>query len=107
MRRLRIIAIAAMLGVFGAAVPITAALYVSWTSAIKAEQGRLSFFAARTIMRANRSLAEVGEALRTVSQFDGEPCSLSHISEMRLTTMNTPSVAEIGHFENDILACTS
>jgi sensor c-di-GMP phosphodiesterase-like protein len=107
MRRLRVVIVALMLGVLGAAAPIAAALYVSWTFAIRAEQDRLSLFAARTITRADRSIAEIRNALHAMSTFLGEPCSPSHVAEMRLLTMNTPSVAEIGYFEHGVLACTS
>jgi sensor c-di-GMP phosphodiesterase-like protein len=106
-RRSRIIAVAVMLGVLGAALPITAALYISWTLAIDAEQDRLRSFADRTIVRANRSLAEVRNALQTISQSAVEGCSPQHIAQMRKLSFNTPSVEEIGYFEHGLLACTS
>ena len=107
MHRFRSVAVAVLLGVLGAAAPIAAALYVSWALAIGAEQDRLSLFAARTILRANGSLREVRDALDVASKFDATPCSAEHIAEMRLLTFNSPAIAEIGYFEDGLLACTS
>ncbi|WP_426434293.1 EAL domain-containing protein [Bradyrhizobium genosp. P] len=107
MRRSRIIAIAILLGAFGAAMPIAAVAYVSWTLAVEAEQQRLSTFANRAITRANRSLNEISGALRTMVEFRGEPCSPDHIAEMRRLAMDTPTVEEIGYFERGQLKCTS
>jgi len=107
MRRFRIIAVAVMLGVVGAAVPIAAVLYVSWTLALNAEQDRLSSFANRTIIRANKSLGEVRDVLQTIAKSHSEPCSPDHIAEMRTLAVNTPSVEGIGYFQHGVLACTS
>ena len=107
MRRSRIIAIAILLGVFGAAIPIAGVVYVSWALAIEDEQERLSAFANRAITRANRSLSEIGAALRTMTEYRGQSCSHDHIAMMRRLTMNTPTIEEIGYFENGQLACTS
>jgi sensor c-di-GMP phosphodiesterase-like protein len=106
-RRTRVIAIAVMLGVLGAALPIAGALYVSWSLALHAEQKRLSDFAGSVITRANKSLAEISDALVTISRSTEPPCSAGHIAEMRRLSFNTPSIQEIGYFENGHLACTS
>lgn len=96
-----------MLGIVGAALPIAGALYISWTLAVSAEQDRLAVFARRTITRANKSLNEIGDALRTVSRSEAVPCSPAHIGEMRRLAFNNASVEEIGFFANGFLACTS
>ena len=107
MRRTRVIAVAVMLGVLGAALPIAGALYVSWSLALHAEQKRLSDFARSVITRANSSLAEIRGALVTISGSTEQPCSTGHIAEMRRLSFNTPSIQEIGYFEHGNLACTS
>lgn len=107
MRRARIIVMAILLGVFGAAAPIATVLHLSWNLALKSEQERLATFADRAITRASRSLSEIGRALQTIVEFQGEPCSRDHIAEMRRLTMNMPTVDEIGYFENGRLKCTS
>lgn len=107
MRRSRVIAVAVLLGVLGAAMPIAAVLYVSWELAIDAEQDRLSTFANRAITRANRSFDEITTALRAIKASDAKPCSPEHIADMRRLTMNTPAVEEIGYFDRGVLACTS
>jgi sensor c-di-GMP phosphodiesterase-like protein len=105
--RFRIIAVAVFLGVVGAALPMAGVLYVSWMLAHQAEQNRLSSFATRTIVRANKSLSQISEALHAISKSGAEPCSAAHIAEMRRVAFDTPSVDEIGYFEGDLLACTS
>ena len=95
MRRTRVIAIAIMLGVLGAALPIAGALYVSWSLALHAEQKRLSEFAGRVITRADKSLAEISDALVTISRSTEPSCSAGHIAEMRRLSFNTPSIQEI------------
>jgi sensor c-di-GMP phosphodiesterase-like protein len=107
MRRSRIIAVAVLLALIGAVVPIATALYVASRLAVKAEQDRLTLFAERAITRANLSYAEAKDTLQTVNAWGFEPCSPAHIAQLRALTMNTRSVEEIGYFKNGMLKCTS
>jgi len=106
-RRSRVIAVAVMLGVVGAVLPIAGMLYVSWSLAFHAEERRLSDFAGKVIARANQSLSQISGALITISGSTAQPCSAEHIAAMRRMSFNTPSIQEIGYFENGLLACTS
>jgi sensor c-di-GMP phosphodiesterase-like protein len=87
--------------------PIVIMLQVSWTLAVKAEHDRLAGFANRAITRANRAYAETKEALYAIHSFDAPPCSKSHIERMQVLTIDTPSVHEIGYFQDGLLKCTS
>lgn len=107
MNRRKVIAVAIVLAVLGMALPMTAMFYFSWTRTVHQEQKRLALFARHTIMRANHSLKEATEALRTADRFAVVPCSKEHITEMRRLAVNTRSVEEVGYFENGFLKCTS
>jgi sensor c-di-GMP phosphodiesterase-like protein len=106
-QRFRIIAVAVVLAAIGAIAPIVMMLHVSWTLAVKAEHDRLDGFASQTITRANRVYAETRDALHAIHGSDAEPCSTPHIERMRVLTIDTPSVHEIGYFEDRLLKCTS
>jgi sensor c-di-GMP phosphodiesterase-like protein len=74
---------------------------------VKAEHSRLEAFANRAITRASRAYEETKNALHAIQGFDAPPCSKHHIEQMRMLTIDTPSVHELGYFENGILKCTS
>ena len=99
--------VAIALAIIGAILPIAGMLYISWSFAVGAEQDRLALFAGHTIARANISMAEARDALHTISGSELKPCSPEHIAQMRTLTLDTPSVGEVGYFENRILKCTS
>src|SRR5580700_9080507 len=100
MRRSRIVIVAIALAIIGAILPIAGMLYISWNFAVRAEQDRLAMFAGHTIARANISLTQARDALHTMSGSDLEPCSPEHIARMRTLTLDTPTIGEIGYFEN-------
>jgi sensor c-di-GMP phosphodiesterase-like protein len=107
MRRSRIVIVAIALAIIGAILPIAGMLYISWNFAVRAKQDRLAMFAGHTIARANISLTQARDALHAMSGSDLEPCSPEHIARMRTLTLDTPTVGEIGYFENHLLKCTS
>src|ERR1700682_5413029 len=108
MNRRSVILTAIILALIGAALPIAAALSVSWERAVASEQERLSQIADRAISRATLSFTEVGNALRSFDKLDVVPCSDTHIALMRKTTLDTRSVDEIGYYRDDgLLECTS
>ncbi|MDX3926645.1 MAG: EAL domain-containing protein [Shinella sp.] len=107
MRRLRIIVAAVALALVEAIIPIAVMLYFSWTLAVKNEQNRLALFADRAITRANISFSEAANTLRIIAASKFQPCSADHIAQMRILTINSPVVEEIGYFENRMLKCTS
>jgi sensor c-di-GMP phosphodiesterase-like protein len=107
MRRSRIIATGVLLALLGAAIPIAAMAYMSWAIAVQKEQALLTLFADRTIVRANNTFREAKDALDAVEATPFIPCSEEHIARMRLLTVNTPAIEEMGYFENGFLKCTS
>jgi sensor c-di-GMP phosphodiesterase-like protein len=106
-QRFRIIAVAVVLAIIGAVAPFVVMLHVSWNLAVNAEYDRLAGFASKTITRANRSYSETKAALYAIDGANAPGCSPAHIERMRLLTVNTPSVEEIGYFEDRLLKCTS
>lgn len=107
MRRSRIVIVAIALAIMGAILPIAGMLYISWSFAVRSEQGRLALFADRAIARANISLTEARDVLHAMSGSDLKPCTPEHIARMRTLTLDALSVGEIGYFENHVLKCTS
>ena len=107
MRRSRIVIVAIALAVIGAILPIAGTLYISRSLAVRAEQDRLALFAGNTIARANISLSQARDALHAMAATNLKPCSPEHIALMRTLTLDTPSVGEIGYFEDNLLKCTS
>lgn len=107
LQRFQIIAVAVVLAMIGAFAPIAIMLHVSWTLAVNAEHDRLATFASRAITRANRSYTETKDALHAIHLSAAEPCSAPHIERMRVLAINTPSLNELGYFENGLLKCTS
>jgi c-di-GMP phosphodiesterase len=107
MRRSRIVIVAIALAIIGAILPIAGMLYISWNFAVRAEEDRLALIADHAITRANLSLTQARDVLHAISGSDLKPCSPEHIARMRMLTLDTPTVGEIGYFEDHVLKCTS
>src|ERR1700761_3263956 len=107
MRRSRIVIAAILLAVIGTIVPIAGVLYTSWRVAVGSEQDRLTMIAHQAIARADNAFAQARDALHAMAASDLTPCSPEHIARMRRLTLDSPSVGEIGYFENHRLKCTS
>jgi len=107
MRRSRIIVVSILLGVLGAAIPLAVMAYTSWVISVQKSQDRLELFANQAIQRAAGTFSDVRDALATIEAEALTPCSDEHIRRMRMLTVNTPSIEEIGFFENGRLKCTS
>lgn len=107
MNRKSVILVAILLALLGTALPIAATWYFSWVRAVAAQQRQLSGIADLAIKRAALSFKEIGGALRVMDPLTVAPCSRAHIALMRLNTINTRSVDEMGYLENGLLKCTS
>ncbi|AYD00205.1 EAL domain-containing protein [Neorhizobium sp. NCHU2750] len=106
-RRMRVIALGAVLAVVGAIVPLAVMAYASWRIATGTELDALQRAGKRAVARAENTFMEAGWALRYVDASRVEPCSPSHIALMRIATINTDAVSEVGYFDNGRLKCTS
>ncbi|MDH7795420.1 MULTISPECIES: EAL domain-containing protein [unclassified Beijerinckia] len=106
-RRFRIIAAAILLGLLGAIIPIATMAYTSWAIALGKEQDALNLLADRAIQRAAETFKDAKLALESIEAAALPPCSDAHIMRMRMITLNTEPVEEIGYFENGLLKCTS
>ncbi|KKB13691.1 signal peptide protein [Devosia geojensis] len=107
-RRSRIVAAGMALGLLGAAIPIIAMAWMSWTIALQKEQDALALFAERALARAQATFEDARSALTAIAATPFEPCSPQHVARMRTLTIDTLSVEEMGYFGDDgVLRCTS
>lgn len=107
LRRSRVIAAAIFLGLLGAVIPIAAMAYISWTITVEKQQDNLERLAEQTILRASRTFEDAKLALASLAYPRLPPCSPQHIARMRVIAFNTPSISEVGYFEDGRLKCTS
>lgn len=97
--RSRVIVLAVVMAVAAVAVPLSALVYYTESRAAQQEEQRLGAIAERMMTRANHVMHESGMPLQTLDALDMAPCSNQHIAHMRLLTLNSRAVGEIGHFE--------
>lgn len=107
MTRKSIIFLFTLLTITAVVIPILLTLYFSWVLAERSEKAKLSELAALVLQRGTTSLKEAKEALQLLAKFQDTPCSASHVSEMRKIVFSLFNIDEIGHFENNLLKCTS
>ncbi|WP_334174196.1 EAL domain-containing protein [Pseudoxanthobacter sp.] len=106
-RRFHIIAVAVLLGILGAALPLAATAWIARYRALQDELGDLQQTAHNVLLRARRTAAQVDDTLKTIAASHLTPCSQPHIEEMRRLTAAAISVEEIGYFQGGFLKCTS
>lgn len=106
-RRWRVIAVGIFLAIVGAALPIAAMAWTSWRVAIQKELFILDLVAERSLVRAGNTFRQAQGALEAIETAQAPACSDQHIAQMRMVTINVPSIEEIGYFENGFIKCTS
>lgn len=106
-RRWRVIALGLLLAIIGAAVPITAAGWLSWRMARADALDFLTLVAQTGITRAEWTFSQARSAMEAMDRSEAVPCSAAHIAEMRVATVNVPSVEEVGYLEDGFIQCTS
>lgn len=82
-------------------------LWITWALAVDDEKSQLRAVAQRVLTRAERSRDQASIALARLADSDAVPCSAKHIERMRQIAFNTPSIEEVGYFEDGYLRCTS
>jgi sensor c-di-GMP phosphodiesterase-like protein len=106
-RRARVIGLAAVLAIAGAIVPLAVMAYASWQFAISKELDALQEIGHRAVGRAEQTYSEAKRALIEIDNSTFERCAASHISTMRILTLNIDSVSEIRYQENGQVKCSS
>ncbi|SOC92206.1 sensor c-di-GMP phosphodiesterase, contains CSS-motif sensor and EAL domain [Rhizobium sp. AN5] len=106
-RRWRVITVGIFLAIVGAALPIAAMAWTSWRVAIQKELFILDLVAERSLVRAGNTFRQAQGALEAIETAHLPACSDQHIAQMRMVTINVPSIEEIGYFENGFIKCTS
>lgn len=107
MQKSKVVLLGVALAIVGVIVPITLMIWLSWQSALHAEQQRLQGFAQQAIDRANMTINQARHTLTALSPLTLHPCSPEHIARMRNLSMSSRAVAEIGYYEYRLLKCTS
>jgi sensor c-di-GMP phosphodiesterase-like protein len=106
-RRVRVIALGALLAVAGAIAPLAFMAYASWQIAIGKELDGLEDVGHRAIDRAQQTYAEAERVLSEMESSTLERCAPTHISVMRIMTLNNDAASEINYLENGIVKCTT
>lgn len=106
-RRYRVISLGIILAIVGAVAPLAAMAYASWQIAIGKELSALRERAVNVTDRARFTFSDARQALVNANAVAVAPCSPQHIALLRMLTINTASVEEIGYFEAGKLKCTS
>ncbi len=107
MERKKAIVVFSLAALLAVLLPLAMTFYFTWVYTLNTEQDHLASFSKRALTRTADAFSDVGEALQTMMQFTGVPCSPAHIQQMRRVTINTSNVDEIGYFEGGYLKCTS
>lgn len=106
MSRRTIIAIASILAVLAAVLPLAGIAVYARHSASEYEKRHLEEYAGWTLKRTERSLNFARGAIRQLEREGLSGCSPAQIARMRQLTLETRSVEEIGYFIDGRLACT-
>lgn len=106
-RRWRVIVLGIVLAAIGAAIPLATAGWMSWQVARAKEIDLLTLAARAGLARAELTFSQSRGAMNALAPTHLSPCSESHIAEMRMATVNAPSVEEVGYIEDGKIKCTS
>ena len=108
MDRAKVIAVASIVAVAGAVIPIAAMLRYSDRVALDREHDELRGVAERATTRAQVSMDEVDAVLTAAAGLDvASTCSPEHIAALQVLAFDARVVEEIGFFEDGFLRCTS
>jgi sensor c-di-GMP phosphodiesterase-like protein len=103
----KVIRLAAVLAIAGAIAPLAVMAYASWQFAISKELDALQDVGQRAVSRTEQTYSEARRALAEIDDSTFERCAASHISTMRILTLNIDAVSEIRYVENGQIKCTS
>lgn len=93
--------------IVAATAPVTGMLWLSRQAVIQSEHERLTRYAQTVVERAETTFQSTQLSLKALSPLLLHPCSDEHIVQMRLITVNSAAIEEMGYYENGLLKCTS
>lgn len=80
---------------------------IGWLLTLNSTERQLEEIAGLLSQRAQSTLLQASEALKSVASSDLRPCSPESIDQMRLVAVNTLSVKSVGYVHEDIFVCGS
>ncbi|WP_395337142.1 EAL domain-containing protein [Novosphingobium sp. BL-8H] len=98
--------IAGLLAVLAALIPLVAIAGYGRIRAQQAEQAHLQEYSDWTLKRADHSFGRARTIMAKLQAENWHDCSPAHIARMRLLTIQSGAVDEIGYFIDGKLACT-
>ncbi|MGA0561945.1 EAL domain-containing protein [Ancylobacter sp. VNQ12] len=105
MRRWRVLLLAFLLVVAGTAVPLVVAAYLSWRTAVAAQESRLERAADQTLAHAGGLFTDASQTLRELSLTDLPRCSPEHMAQMRELTINSLATENLGFIRDGVVLC--
>ncbi|BEV17036.1 EAL domain-containing protein [Herbaspirillum sp. DW155] len=103
----RVVVLTIIAVIVAATAPVTGMLWLSRQAVIQAEHERLTRYAQTVIERAETTFQSTQLSLKALSPLLLLPCSDEHIAQMRLITVNSGAIEEMGYYEYGQLKCTS
>jgi len=103
----RIVALTIVATALAAIAPVAVMMWLSRQAVAQAEHERLTRYAESVIERAEHTFDETQRSLKSLSPLLLLPCSDEHIAQMRLISVNSSSIEEMGYYEHGQLKCTS
>lgn len=107
MRRRTIYLVTICAAILAGLLPPIALSHLLRTRAVESQRLHLDEYAQWTLLRANRTLADVRKILGRAEALNRQDCSSEHIAQMRTIVMNARDVKDIGFFRDGRLTCTS
>lgn len=105
MGRWRIIGLALVFALAGAALPLAAVVYLSWRLAVYDRQAQLQTVAEQALAHALDVYADAERTLRSLAATDFEPCSPGHLRRLRDLSVNSLAVDNLALVKDGILQC--
>lgn len=93
--------------IVAATAPVTCMLWLSRQAVSQSEHERLTRYAETVVERAETTFQSTQRSLKALSPLLRHPCSDEHIAQMRLITVNSAAIEEMGYYEHGQLRCTS
>ena len=107
MNRKQVMIFATLLALAGVAGALALTFFVSWNLAVSAEEERLQLFSQLALDRSTMTFTSAAKALHKFEHLSVKPCSEDHIRHMRLVTVTTQNIEDIGYIQNGLLECTA
>ncbi|CAD7386534.1 EAL domain-containing protein [Xanthomonas arboricola] len=107
MKRQRIISLTVLLVVLCATLPVSLSYYLAWRLALDREESKLAQLAALSIRRTDTAFDEAHGALLSMAASQLQPCSQSHLGQMRALVLASHYIVELGYMQQGRLRCTS